>query len=94
MPEARDIAGWFVATQGTPGLIIVIAIVVAVGMLLTVVQLVRGAWRIFRDNEEMEPGGSWGRQLSSRTEGTHRRRMTWVGWAAAWQRFSRKRRAS
>ena len=41
-----------------------LALVLAVGALLTFFAVVRFGWRLFRDNEELEPGGSMGRQLS------------------------------
>jgi hypothetical protein len=40
--------------------IVVIALVV---MLLALLQVFRMGWRIFRHNEEMVSGGSWGKQL-------------------------------
>jgi hypothetical protein len=46
----------------------VIGLVAVTVMVLALVQLVRFAVRFMRDEEEMQPGGSYGRQLGRRSE--------------------------
>jgi hypothetical protein len=46
--------------------LIALAVVMALVMALAILQLFRRAWRILRGDEEMEAGGSWGRQLFGR----------------------------
>lgn len=43
-----------------------VLIVIAALLLLGLLGLVRFGWRIWRGNEEMQPGGSLGRQLGKR----------------------------
>jgi hypothetical protein len=45
-----------------------IGIALLVAVLLTVFVLARMAWRFFRGEEQMDPGGSWGRQVSGHRE--------------------------
>ncbi len=42
----------------------ILGLLVVVGALLTFFAVVRFGWRLFRSNEELEPGGSMGRQLA------------------------------
>jgi hypothetical protein len=44
-----------------------VALIAVAGLVLAVLGMGRMAWRLWRDNEEPEPGGSLGRQMLGRT---------------------------
>jgi len=48
---------------------VIAAAMLLVAVVVAVVGIVRMAWRTFHDNEEMVPGGSWGKQMFAARKG-------------------------
>jgi hypothetical protein len=55
-------------------LISIVAVVAGVAFVISLVAAGRAAWRVHRHNEEPEPGGSIGEQLSRRRSSRERKR--------------------
>ncbi|MGI9112451.1 MAG: hypothetical protein ACR2GT_09725 [Gaiellaceae bacterium] len=54
-------------------LLLVLGVIAVALFLLVVLGIGRMVWRIVRDNEQLEPGGSYSRQLFGRDKRTPRR---------------------
>jgi hypothetical protein len=49
--------------------VLVLSVIVLVMLALGLLLMIRMAWRLYRGDEPMEPGGSYGRQFFGRKNG-------------------------